>query len=274
MNLLCRFLISYHYFSQGRSTWHFGASCLARVDISMQYHRSASRKCPRVQDPLHIARFNLSPFLPDSSEIHSKEQDTKTPPRIPISSHELASKDGQSSGQVGSQGPIVSSRVCLLLIQLPLKLDLLCGKAHSYLFPNQSHIHSFLNSRWRLWDLPSTEISWMAKRRMMVQIIPSVILTFPSTISAGKKQNHYVMCANPSGSLTKETQGALSFTDLRAGLPSDECFQQGKVPKLNLYSLAGSPQTPLIYLNPTMELLSRGWQYNSLYTWESYIGIW
>lgn len=35
--------------------------------------------------------------------------------------------------------------------------------------------------------LPSTEISWMAKRRMMVQIIPNVILTFPSTISVGQK---------------------------------------------------------------------------------------
>lgn len=33
--------------------------------------------------------------------------------------------------------------------------------------------------------LPSTEMSWMAKRRMMVQIIPNVILALPSTISAG-----------------------------------------------------------------------------------------
>lgn len=32
--------------------------------------------------------------------------------------------------------------------------------------------------------VPSTEMSWMAKRRMMVQIIPRVILAFPSTISA------------------------------------------------------------------------------------------
>ena len=32
-------------------------------------------------------------------------------------------------------------------------------------------------------DLPSTEMSWMAKRRMMVQIIPSVIFKLPSTIS-------------------------------------------------------------------------------------------
>lgn len=30
---------------------------------------------------------------------------------------------------------------------------------------------------------PSTEMSWMAKRRMMVQIMPRVILRFPSTIS-------------------------------------------------------------------------------------------
>ena len=30
---------------------------------------------------------------------------------------------------------------------------------------------------------PSTEISWIAKRRMMVQIIPRVIFTLPSTIS-------------------------------------------------------------------------------------------
>lgn len=30
---------------------------------------------------------------------------------------------------------------------------------------------------------PSTEMSWMAKRRMIVQIIPRVIFTFPSTIS-------------------------------------------------------------------------------------------
>lgn len=35
--------------------------------------------------------------------------------------------------------------------------------------------------------LPSTEMSWMAKRRMIVQIIPSVILALPSTISAGDK---------------------------------------------------------------------------------------
>lgn len=34
-------------------------------------------------------------------------------------------------------------------------------------------------------DLPSTEMSWMAKRRMMVQIMPRVIFRFPSTISAG-----------------------------------------------------------------------------------------
>lgn len=33
--------------------------------------------------------------------------------------------------------------------------------------------------------LPSTEMSWMAKRRMMVQIMPRVIFRFPSTISAG-----------------------------------------------------------------------------------------
>lgn len=32
--------------------------------------------------------------------------------------------------------------------------------------------------------LPSTEMSWMAKRRMMVQIIPKVIFALPSTISA------------------------------------------------------------------------------------------
>lgn len=30
---------------------------------------------------------------------------------------------------------------------------------------------------------PSTDMSWMAKRRMIVQIIPRVIFTFPSTIS-------------------------------------------------------------------------------------------
>lgn len=34
--------------------------------------------------------------------------------------------------------------------------------------------------------VPSTEMSWMAKRRMMVQIIPRVILAFPSTISEWK----------------------------------------------------------------------------------------
>ena len=33
-------------------------------------------------------------------------------------------------------------------------------------------------------DVSSTEISWMANRRMMVQIIPRVILTLPSTISS------------------------------------------------------------------------------------------
>lgn len=32
--------------------------------------------------------------------------------------------------------------------------------------------------------VPSTEMSWIAKRRMMVQIIPRVIFTLPSTISA------------------------------------------------------------------------------------------
>ena len=36
--------------------------------------------------------------------------------------------------------------------------------------------------------LPSTEISWMANLKMMVQIIPRVILQFPSTISGKGKQ--------------------------------------------------------------------------------------
>jgi len=31
--------------------------------------------------------------------------------------------------------------------------------------------------------LPSTVISWIANRKMIVQIIPSVIFRFPSTIS-------------------------------------------------------------------------------------------
>lgn len=50
----------------------------------------------------------------------------------------------------------------------------------------------------RLINVPSTEMSWMAKRRMMVQIIPRVILTFPSTISAQQlKMKHLIvfMCA-------------------------------------------------------------------------------
>ena len=37
---------------------------------------------------------------------------------------------------------------------------------------------------------PSTEMSWMAKRRMMVQIMPRVIFRFPSTISAGQGVGH------------------------------------------------------------------------------------
>lgn len=64
-----------------------------------------------------------------------------------------------------------------------------------------------LNDRWKFWTLTflygavflwhhskrpslavisSTEISWMANRKMMVQIIPSVIFRLPSTISAKK----------------------------------------------------------------------------------------
>jgi len=45
--------------------------------------------------------------------------------------------------------------------------------------------------------LPSTVISWIAKRRMIVQIMPSVIFMLPSTISKKKKKkvnklfNHY-----------------------------------------------------------------------------------
>jgi len=35
---------------------------------------------------------------------------------------------------------------------------------------------------------PSTEMSWMANRRMIVQIMPSVIFRFPSTISAEGKR--------------------------------------------------------------------------------------
>lgn len=38
----------------------------------------------------------------------------------------------------------------------------------------------------KLLNSPSTEMSWMAKRRMMVQIIPRVIFTLPSTISESK----------------------------------------------------------------------------------------
>lgn len=34
---------------------------------------------------------------------------------------------------------------------------------------------------------PSTEMSWMAKRRMMVQIMPSVIFALPSTISGSRE---------------------------------------------------------------------------------------
>ena len=35
---------------------------------------------------------------------------------------------------------------------------------------------------------PSTEMSWIAKRRMMVQIIPRVIFRLPSTISKGGRE--------------------------------------------------------------------------------------
>ena len=42
-------------------------------------------------------------------------------------------------------------------------------------------------------DLPSTEMSWMAKRRMMVQIMPRVIFTFPSTISMATAAGHIRM---------------------------------------------------------------------------------
>lgn len=46
----------------------------------------------------------------------------------------------------------------------------------------------------RLINVPSTEMSWMAKRRMMVQIIPRVILIFPSTISAQQlKMKHLIV---------------------------------------------------------------------------------
>lgn len=43
-----------------------------------------------------------------------------------------------------------------------------------------------LGKSWNRADLPSTEMSWMAKRRMMVQIMPRVIFRFPSTISTGR----------------------------------------------------------------------------------------
>lgn len=36
--------------------------------------------------------------------------------------------------------------------------------------------------------LPSTVMSWMANLKIMVQIIPSVIFTLPSTISEGKNK--------------------------------------------------------------------------------------
>lgn len=47
------------------------------------------------------------------------------------------------------------------------------------------------------WLLPSTEISWMANLRMMVQIIPSVIFAFPSTISARNKGAKGEMVVQP-----------------------------------------------------------------------------
>lgn len=37
--------------------------------------------------------------------------------------------------------------------------------------------------------LPSTEISWIAKRKIIVQIIPKVIFKFPSTISEMKTKS-------------------------------------------------------------------------------------
>ena len=40
-----------------------------------------------------------------------------------------------------------------------------------------------------VYKLPSTEMSWMAKRRIMVQIIPSVIFKLLSTISAKDENN-------------------------------------------------------------------------------------
>ena len=51
-----------------------------------------------------------------------------------------------------------------------------------------------LGTAWsRAEDLPSTEMSWMAKRRMMVQIMPRVIFTFPSTISTETAVGHVRM---------------------------------------------------------------------------------
>lgn len=50
-----------------------------------------------------------------------------------------------------------------------------------------------VGASWNRADQPSTEMSWMAKRRMMVQIIPRVIFTFPSTISTETAEGHVRM---------------------------------------------------------------------------------
>lgn len=78
-------------------------------------------------------------------------------------------------------------------------------QSHQIKSNNYNYNELTLNERWKFWTLTflygavlrwhhkskpslavisSTEISWMANRRMMVQIIPKVILRFPSTISS------------------------------------------------------------------------------------------
>lgn len=67
----------------------------------------------------------------------------------------------------------------------------------------------------------------MAKRRMMVQIIPRVILTLPSTISIGKKKGREEIediKLQLQILVKQEHWGVFPFADERNGIPAKNCF--------------------------------------------------
>lgn len=84
---------------------------------------------------------------------------------------------------------------------------------------------------------PSTEMSWMAKRRMMVQIMPRVIFRFPSTISAGWGQGEsYLVSKVPATCLSDYPCSALWPLSLIPGLaPSKYLIVLLKSDSLNTY---------------------------------------